>query len=110
MSKAYTGVEEFAAAREQFSEITEAFQSKQMSTLEHGDVESFIGSEGNELLRRLFQGRLDVRAKEETLKKSVTGVDDVARTRRRQDTERGLMTMFGEVIVRRIGYSAVHVQ
>lgn len=106
MSKAYNGAEEFAAAIEQFNKITEALQSRRMSNLAHGDVESFIGSEGNELLRRLFQGHLDLRAKQETLQESVTGADGVERTRRRQDTERRLMTLFGEVIVRRIGYSA----
>lgn len=106
MSKAYTGVEEFAAASEQLNEIIEALQSKRMFTLEHGDVEAFIGLEGNELLRRLFQGYLDLRANQEALQKSVTGADGIERRRRRQHTERGLMTLFGEVSVGRVGYSA----
>ncbi len=35
---------------------------------EHGDVERYINEDGTELLRRLFQGHLDLRyAKEEYL-------------------------------------------
>jgi hypothetical protein len=104
---AYTtqaGFDEFAAAREQFEKLTGELRSESARTLEHGDVESLIAREGNELLRRLMQGYLDQRAEaEEPLEKAV-GADGQER-RYGRARSRDLMTVFGEVAVRRLGYS-----
>ena len=48
--------DEFAAAREQFEKLMGERRSESTQTLEHGEVESLIADEGNELLRRLMQG------------------------------------------------------
>jgi hypothetical protein len=46
--------DEFVAAKEQFEEMISQLRSESTRTLEHGDVESLIAREGNELLRRLM--------------------------------------------------------
>ena len=48
--------DEFAAAHEQFEKLMGERRSESTQTLEHGDVESLIAREGNELRRRLMPG------------------------------------------------------
>jgi hypothetical protein len=107
MSKAYeivTGVDEFSAAREHYGFMVEHLQSEEGARLEHGGVEEFLSREGTELLRRLLQGHLELRARREKPLESVMGCDGVERRQVREGCERGLMTLFGEVVVRRKGY------
>jgi hypothetical protein len=109
MKQAYLisrGAEEFAAAREQFGVIVARLQSALVLRMEHGEVEGLISREGTELLRRLLQGHLDVRAAEEIREAGVQGADGVVRSHVREGCRRRLMTLFGEVEVRRCGYSA----
>jgi len=108
MGKEYTvvhGLEEFAAAREQFSYLVNRLQSEEMGRMEHGEVEASIAQEGNELLRRLLQGHLDLRAGTEERRPEVEGADGVAR-RYCRCRQRELMSLFGVVEVRRLGYGA----
>ncbi|MDJ0650108.1 MAG: ISKra4 family transposase, partial [Xenococcaceae cyanobacterium MO_188.B19] len=72
---------------------------------EHGEVERYINEDGTELLRRLFQGHLDLRYAEEEYQTEVVGADGEVRPHRRKKTERQLETLFGEVVVTRVGYS-----
>ena len=107
MAQAYLihqGLEEFAAAREQFSHLLRELQSDPVLGMQHGDVEVLISREGTELLRRLLQGHLDLRSARECEREAVVGSDGVARTRCREGCERDLMSVFGEVQVRRRGY------
>jgi hypothetical protein len=109
MQPAYTiirGLEEFTAAREQFVALVNQLQSNQVLRMEHGEVEELISREGTELLRRLLQGHLDRRAAQETKREEVKGPDGVLRRHVREACQRGLMTLFGEVTVQRLGYSA----
>jgi hypothetical protein len=109
MQPAYTiirGLEEFAAAREQFVALVNQLQSNQVLRMEHGEVEELISHEGTELLRRLLQGHLDRRAAQETKREGVKGPDGVLRRHVREACQRGLMTLFGEVTVQRLGYGA----
>jgi len=76
-----------------------------MASLEHGDVEKILFEKGTETLRRLYQGHLDLRERREEKYESVVGSDQVERNHRRTGCERDLMTLFGEVAVRRLGYS-----
>ncbi|MGH8472668.1 MAG: ISKra4 family transposase [Gammaproteobacteria bacterium] len=76
-----------------------------MSRMEHGEVEATIAREGTELLRGLLQGHLDLRAKAEARRVEVSGADGVVRRHGRAG-ERGLMSLFGAVQVRRLGYGA----
>ncbi|MGH8570399.1 MAG: ISKra4 family transposase, partial [Gammaproteobacteria bacterium] len=109
MNQAYIisrGTEEFAAAREQFAMIVDRLQSAAVLGMEHGEVEGLISREGTELMRRLLQGHLDVRAAAEAREAGVRGADGVVRSHVRAGCRRRLMTIFGEVEVRRCGYSA----
>jgi hypothetical protein len=74
--------------------------------MEHGEVEELISHEGTELLRRLLQGHLDRRAAQETKREGVKGPDGVLRRQVREACQRGLMRLFGEVTVQRLGYGA----
>jgi hypothetical protein len=104
---AYTieaGFDEFAAAKEQFEKLMGELRSQSARALEHGDVESLIAREGNELLRRMMQGYLDQRAQSEEQLEGVMGADGQERWHGRARS-RALATLFGEVTVRRLGYS-----
>lgn len=109
MWQAYTinrGLEEFTAAREQFAYWVSQLQSSEVLGMEHGEVEALISQEGTELLRRLLQGHLDLRAAKETKREGVRGSDGVLRRQVRENCQRRLMTLFGEVKVKRLGYGA----
>ncbi len=109
MKQAYLihpGLDEFAAAREQFAQLIQALQSAGKLELEHGDIEALIWQEGNELLRRLLQGHLDLRSAREPKRAQVIGGDGAIRSHRRAGCTRMLMSLFGEVTVKRMGYGA----
>ena len=109
MNRAYkivTGLDEFTAAREQFGSLVQHLQAQETQHLEHGAIEQFLWHEGTELLRRLLQGHLDLRCRGESRRDAIVGCDGVERTHLREGCERGLMTLFGEVEVRRKGYGA----
>jgi hypothetical protein len=71
----------------------------QAQPLDHGQAEKFLDMSGRELLRRMSQGDLDHRATTQPNWESLEGHDDIIRTHRRQDCQRHLATLFGEVIV-----------
>ena len=99
----------FAASEEQFSKLTGLLQSTDTLVMEHSELEKWIQKEGTELMRRLFQDHLNLRACTELDcrdTQAVTGADGVERVHRRPRTERGLVTVFGPVRVVRAGYSA----
>jgi len=68
-----------------------------------------IDRQGREILRLLFQGHLDQRAREEQREEAVMGSDGEERGRCREGTSRALQTLFGEVRVTRKGYSSSQV-
>jgi hypothetical protein len=110
--KAYTNeryFDEFVAACEQFEKLLGELRSESTRVLEHGDVESLIAREGNELLRRLMQGYLDQRTAAEERYKGVTGPDGEER-RHCRVRSRSLVTLFGEVTVGRLGYSGARLE
>jgi hypothetical protein len=96
--------DEFAAAREHFEKLMGERRSESTQTLEQGDVELLIAREGNELLRRLMQGYLDPRAVAEEPLERVVGAAEAER-RPGRARSRALVTVFGDVTVRRLGYS-----
>ena len=104
---AYTrasGFDEFVAAQEPFEKLLGELRTESTRILEHGEVESLIVREGKELLRRLMQGHLDQRSAAEEKREGVTGADGEER-RHCRARSRSRMTLFGEVTVRRLGYS-----
>lgn len=100
------GFEEFQGARAQFGYIIDELKSQQMLGNEHGEIEAMLDREGKELLRRLLQGHLDLRANKEERVDSIMGSDGVERTHFREDCDRPLESLFGEVKVKRMGDSA----
>ena len=97
-------MEEFVQAREQLSRMLSAFVSEEMAHTQHGDLEAQVEQEGREFLRGVFQGLLDLRTKAEPRLESVTGEDDIVRNHRRNGCKRELTSLFGPVLIKRIGY------
>ena len=93
----------FAPAREALDALIDRLSTPSSLSLEHADVEKLVDDEGTEILRRLFQGHLDLRAHTEVAK-PVVGADDVQRLHRR-DSHRRLLSLFGVVSVHRIALS-----
>jgi len=95
--------EAFAGAREQFAE-TEEWLATEAAGLQHAELEEQLEARGRELMRRLFQGHLDLLAAREERRDDVAGTDGVVRTRAERGRTRPLVTRFGQVRVSRIAY------
>jgi hypothetical protein len=95
----------FQQAYEQYDEIVNILSAEESQSWEHGEIERYINERGTELLRRLFQGHLDLRYSQEKYESEVYGGDGEQRPHRRKQTECQLETLYGEVVVRRVGYS-----
>jgi hypothetical protein len=104
-----TCFDEFVAAREQFEKLMGDLRSESARGLEHGEAESLIAREGNELMRRLMQGYVDQRTAAEERCEGVTGADGEER-RYCRARSRLLVTLFGEVTIRRLGYSGARLE
>ena len=94
----------FAQSGECFAELGEWLASEDAAGLQHGELEEQLEVRGRELLRRLFQDRLDLTAAREERRHDVTGPDGVVRTRAERGRTRPLVTRFGQVTVSRIAY------
>ena len=94
----------FAESRECFAELEEWLASEDAAGLQHGELEEQLDVRGRELLRRLFQDRLDLTAAREMRRHDVTGEDGIPRTRAEKGRARPLVTKFGQVTVSRIAY------
>ena len=94
----------FAESRKRFGELEEWAASEEAAGLQHADLEEQLEVRGRELMRQLFQDRLDAMAAAEERRYDVTGPDGVVRTRAERGRERPLMTKFGQVTVSRIAY------
>ncbi len=96
----------YRLADEQYASLVSCLKAKESQGMEHGEIEEWIRVEGNELLRRLFQGHLDERYEAEESQENVVGADGKKRPHRRNRCQRQLSTLFGEVVVSRLGYSS----
>jgi hypothetical protein len=94
----------FGESRKCFGELEDWLASEDAAGLQHGDLEEQLDVRGRELLRQLFQDRLDLTAAREERRHDVTGQDGVVRTRAEKGRARPLVTRFGEVTVSRIAY------
>lgn len=92
----------FVESWECFREVAGWMASEEAAGLQHADLEEQLGERGRELLRRLFQDRLDLTAAREERRHDVAGEDGAARTRAERGRTRPLMTVFGQVRVSRI--------
>ena len=96
----------FACSRQYYGEVEQWLAGEETAGLRHGELEEELEVRGRELVRRLFQDRLDLLAAREVRRHDVTGTDGVARTRTDKSRQRMLATMFGQVTVSRIAYRA----
>jgi hypothetical protein len=96
----------FEIANAHYANLVNCLETKASQGLEHGEVEQMINKDGTELLRLLFQSYLDQRYENETAQTNVMGSDGAKRPHRRNGTQRQLTTLFGEVVVTRLGYSS----
>ena len=111
MQVAYNNKEEFtafSACREQLEGIIVALSSDERSAQEHGEVEAFIQEEETELLRKLLQGYLDIRADTEIRQEHVISPSGKTLNHVRTSTSRGMTSLFGDVTVQRLGYNQRH--
>ena len=73
------------------------------ASLAHGGLEDDLDRRGRELLRRLLQDHLDLRAQREE-RVVVTALDGVTHARVETGHTRALTTVFGTVVVGRLAY------
>nr|WP_165773475.1 hypothetical protein [Zooshikella ganghwensis] len=80
MIEAYNNLlklESFISATQQFEALVVYLASQGACLEQHGNIEQYLQTAGNELLRRLLQGHLDHRATHERPRQSVTGADGI---------------------------------
>jgi hypothetical protein len=107
MSEYAPGAEKaFAQARACYEETESWLAGQEAAALTHAELEEQLGARGRELLRRLFQDHLDLRAAREQRRTDVAGPDGVPRTRTEPGHARPLATVFGPVTVARMAYRA----
>ncbi len=94
----------FLNAKNFLHQLTVVLKSSKWLHAEHGEVETLIQKDGFEILRLLFQGHLDERAKTE-IDLSSEAMDRSGRPYTRENCSRQLNSVFGTVEVRRKGYS-----
>src|SRR5271157_2621741 len=102
---ALEGAEAFASSREGFAEVAGWLAGEEAAGLEHGELEAEIEVRGREVLRRMLQDHLALRALREERRQDVVA-DQVLRTRAEKGHERPLTSVFGEVRVSRLAYRA----
>lgn len=95
--------DEFRPAHEQFEAAVAWLESADASKLTHSALEERLEEEGREMMRKLLQAHLDLRAVREERLPGVMGGDGRIRTHVR-GSDRRLMTVLGEVRVPRLQY------
>src|SRR5258708_14713410 len=103
---AQEAAEAFAQARACYEETEQWLGSAEAAALAHAELEDQLGVRGRELLRRLFQGQMELRALREQRRDDVTGADGVARTPVEKGHAPPPATVFGQVAVTRMAYRA----
>lgn len=92
----------FSSSRSCFDGLLGRLAGDETAQLSHGEVERLLEAEGRELLRRLLQDHVDLRAaREEATIEPVRGADGARRTEKRRGS-RVLGTLFGDIGVQRI--------
>jgi hypothetical protein len=94
----------FDGLRNLFARAVDWLSGNESAGLAHGDLETQLAARFRDLARQAVQDHLDLRAQREELLAEVVDADGVARRRVEVGRERGLATIFGEVVVDRIAY------
>ena len=93
----------FINATEKYLELTKELQSTKTSAMTHSELESFLSGEGRELMRRLLEEHLKMRGPGD-IWKSIIGSDGIKRSYKQLRLRR-LITIFGKITIKRMGYS-----
>lgn len=96
----------FTASRQRFEDLCVLLGEQRTGELEHAELETRLDDEGRALLRQLMQDHLELRAEREQRLPAVHDADAVAHTLVESGHRRGLVSIFGEVRVRRLAYRA----
>src|SRR6058998_3738555 len=91
----------FDGSRATFESLVGLLEGDEAGGLSHSELEARLEVEGRELLRRLFQDHLDLRAERER-PAAVVDADGVARQTVESGRCRGLASVFGRLEVRRL--------
>ncbi len=94
----------FDGLRNLFTRAVDWLSGNESAGLAHGDLETQLAARFRDLARQAVQDHLDLRAQREELLAEVVDADGVARQRAETGRERGLATIFGEVVVDRVAY------
>ncbi|ETW96243.1 MAG: hypothetical protein ETSY2_46790 [Candidatus Entotheonella gemina] len=81
----------FSPALDHFNAMIQHLESARLQ--DHGTTEEYIRTDGDELLRLMFQGYLDKQFENEEQAASVTASDGISRNHVRQNTSRVLTTV-----------------
>jgi hypothetical protein len=92
---ALSGDGAFAESWERFGELASWMESEEAAGLQHADLEEQLEIRGRDLMRQMFQDRLDLSAGREERRHDVAGADGVVRTRAERGRTRPLMTKSG---------------
>lgn len=96
----------FACSREQFDSLVGFLDGTDAAGLSHAELEERLEVDGRELLRRLLDDHLALRALRERRLERVVGDEEVVRGRVESGHVRALETVFGTVSVERLAYRA----
>jgi len=94
----------FARSRAQFEEMLGFLGEDGAAKLDHGELEDRLDTKGRELLRRLYQDHLDLRAAREQRLDQVADAEGLSRPSVEAGHGRALTTIFGRVGVTRLAY------
>lgn len=94
----------FSASEGRYRDLVDFLGDTESADLTHAELEQRLRTDGFELLRQLYQDHLELRAGLEERLEEVTGHDGLSRRYAEADHERSLVTIFGEVRVRRLAY------
>jgi hypothetical protein len=95
----------FSDAQKQLDFVILQLSSQHNKTKEHGEIEQFINTEGNEILRCLLQGYLDLRSHNEQKLPFVISNSGEKLNHVREKCTCNITSLFGDVIAKRKGYT-----
>jgi hypothetical protein len=98
----------FSDVQDQLNLMLSHLCCAEFANSEHGDIEQYISKQGNELLRRLLQGTLDLRATNEVQYKAVSSASGERLNHVKHHCGRAMTSVFGDVTVNRKNYSQHH--
>jgi hypothetical protein len=93
----------FTGSRACFEDLIGWLEGTEAATLTHGQLEEQLDLRGRELLRRMFQGQLDLRAMREH-RTEVTDAEGIRHGAVETGHVRALTSLFGSVQVTRLAY------